>query len=303
MPGLIQDQLATFNRQGYLHVEDALPPEDLDPVQAELEGIVDREAKRLVAEGKLDSDYTDLPFERRLTPIAKANPNVAAMAINFPNNLGKAIFDFLHNDRLLDLVESLIGPEIYCNPCQHIRAKLPATGDYHGSLAMHEYVIHTPVHQDAGVLLPEADDTLVVTTWIPLVDADEINSTLQLYPGVHKGPILTHLHPPAERGGRWEIPDEELPQEEPVEVPVKRGGLIMMHCRTPHGSSPNRSDTIRWSLDLRWNDARKPNGRPHLPGMLVRSQETPELVIRDHAEWLTAWKLAKVSSRGARWSR
>jgi hypothetical protein len=53
-------------------------------------------------------------------------------------------------------------------------------------------------------------------------------------------------------------------------------------------------------MDLRWNDARKANGRPHLPGMLVRSQETPELVVRDHAEWVTAWKLAKVSSRGAR---
>jgi hypothetical protein len=39
--------------------------------------------------------------------------------------------------------------------------------------------------------------------------------------------------------------------------------------------------------------------------MLVRSEETPELVVTDHAEWLTAWKFAKVSSRGAmsyRWN-
>ena len=109
MPGLTQDQLATFNRQGYLHVENALRPEDLDPVQGELERIVDRETKRLVAEGKIDSDYANLPFERRLIPIAKADPSVTSV-VSFPQNLGAAIFDFLHNDGLLDLIASLIGP-------------------------------------------------------------------------------------------------------------------------------------------------------------------------------------------------
>ena len=39
MPGLTQQQVEVFHRQGYLHVEDALGPEDLDPVQEELEGM------------------------------------------------------------------------------------------------------------------------------------------------------------------------------------------------------------------------------------------------------------------------
>ena len=94
-------------------------------------------------------------------------------------------------------------------------------------------------------------------------------------PACTKGPLRTHVKVPF----GWAIADEEQPQGEPVTIPVKRGGLIMIHCRTPHGSQPNRADTIRWSMDLRWNDARMPNGRPHLPGMLVRSQETPELVV------------------------
>ena len=75
---------------------------------------------------------------------------------------------------------------------------------------------------------------------------------------------------------------------------------LAIHCRTPHGSQPNRSDSIRWSMDLRWNDARMPNGRPHLPGLYVRSQESPELVVHEREEWLTAWKFARASSRGAR---
>ncbi len=198
MPGLTQEQVETFHEQGYLHVEDALRPEDLDPVQEELEGIVDRSAKRLLAEGKIGSDFAELGFEKRLIRLAKGDAS-AIQGINIPGNLGTAIFEFLHNDRLLDLVESIIGPEIYCNSTQHIRPKLPATGDYEGGVSSSEWATFTSFHQDAGVLLPEADDTLVVTTWIPLVDTNETNGTLMVYPRCHKEPLRTHFHPSIHR--------------------------------------------------------------------------------------------------------
>tara|TARA_B100000809_G_scaffold230610_1_gene245174 strand:+ start:453 stop:767 length:315 start_codon:yes stop_codon:yes gene_type:complete len=38
---------------------------------------------------------------------------------------GPALFDLLRSPRLLDFVEQFIGPEIYCNPVQHTRIKLP----------------------------------------------------------------------------------------------------------------------------------------------------------------------------------
>jgi hypothetical protein len=299
MSGLSPEELTLFHREGYLHVPDALQDEDLDPVQRELEGIVDAAARRLLAAGKIDRDFAELPFEKRLIPLAKVDAS-AVHGINFPNNLGKGIFGFLHNDRLLDLVQSIVGPEVYANPCQHIRAKLPATGDYQGGLNDNEWARSTAWHQDLGVLLPEADDTLIITTWIPLVDADEENGTLMILPRSHNEPLRTHVRPPADMGGSYTVASDELPQVEPVIVPVKRGGLIIIHCRTPHGSQPNGSGGVRWSMDLRWNDARKPNGRPHLPGLYVRSGEDSDLVVREHSEWLTAWKVARVSSRGAR---
>ncbi len=297
MPRLTQEQIDTFFEQGYLRIEAALRPEDLDPVQQELEGIVDREAKRLVAEGQLDSDYAELPFDKRLVPIAKADPTCPDK-VRVPSNVGEALFNFLHNDRLLDLVESLIGPEIYCNSTLHVRPKMPATGDYEGPLSRHEWTQWSPFHQDAGVLLPEADDTLVVTTWIPLVDTDEMMGALSVYPRLHTGPLLTHEHP-TDGPGNWKIVDEELPPGGPTTVPVKRGGFLIFHPRTPHGSGPNKSDRIRWSMDLRWSDARKANGRPYRPGLLVRSQENPEL-IPTREEWIAAHKVAQVSSRGVR---
>jgi phytanoyl-CoA hydroxylase len=297
--GLTPQQVEFFHREGWLHLPDALTPADLDPVQAELEEIVEAAAQRLRAAGTIEHDYAQLPFAQRLIPLAKVDASAAA-GINFPANLGPAIFAFLHNERLLDLVESLVGPEIYAHSCQHIRAKLPATADYAGGLSASEWARSTAWHQDLGVLLPEADETLVITSWIPLVDATPENGTLRIIPRAHHEPLRRHVRPPEGEGGSYTVAPEELPDTEPVTVPVERGGLILLHCRTPHGSEPNRSDGVRWSMDLRWNDARQPNGRPQLPGMLVRSRESPELVITDRQEWLTAWKFAQVSRRGAK---
>ncbi len=302
MAGPTTKQLEFFHREGYLHLPDALGPDDLDPVQRELEQIVHAAASRLRAEGVIDRDYAELNFAQRLIPLVKADAS-AASGINFPANLGPAVFAFLHNERLLDIVEAIVGTEIFANSCQHIRAKLPAAEDYAGDLSKNEWARSTAWHQDLGVLLPEADDTLIVTTWIPLVDATAQNGTLRVLPRSHKEPLRRHVRPTGDDGGSYTIAPEELPRVEPVTIPVKRGGMILLHCRTPHSSEPNRSDHVRWSMDLRWNDARKPNGRPQLPGMLVRSTETPELVVDDRQQWLAAWKLAQVSRRGSTFYR
>jgi ectoine hydroxylase-related dioxygenase (phytanoyl-CoA dioxygenase family) len=206
--------------------------------------------------------------------------------VSFPSNLRHPIFDFLHNEHLLDLLEPIIGSEIYCNPTHHVRPKLPEPLMDEG---FDNWIQKSPFHQDAAVLLPEADNTLVVTTWIPLVDATEENGTLQVYPGLHRGEIRRHVRCPY----GWMIAPELMPAGEPTTIPVKKGGLILIHCRTPHGSVPNLSNEVRWSLDLRWHDARKPGGRP-LPGIRVRSRAHPEKVTRNHQAWIDAWEVAKV---------
>ena len=54
----------------------------------------------------------------------------------------------------------------------------------------------------------------------------------------------------------------------------------MTQHKTMHRSLPNVSDHIRWSLDLRYCDRRKPTGRADVPGFVVRSAQAPEAVAR-----------------------
>lgn len=282
---LVPAQIEHFHEQGYLLVEDALDGQDLEPLIADFEALVDEIARQLHTQRKISRLYEEQPFERRIAELTREAGVALQGQVSFPANLRRPLFDFLHNAHLLDWVESLIGPEIYCNPTHHVRPKLP---EPLMSKGFDQWVQKSPFHQDAAVLLPEADHTLIVTTWIPLVDATPDNGTLQVYPGLHKGEIRRHVRCPY----GWRIAEEIMPEGKPVTLPVKRGGMVLLHCRTPHGSGPNLSDHVRWSLDLRWHDARKPGGRP-LPGLLVRSREHPEKVTRDHQAWIEAWEAVK----------
>ena len=59
MTALSLQQLEFFNREGYLMVPDVFAPVDLMPLRDELTGVIDREAKRLVEEGRLSRSFAE----------------------------------------------------------------------------------------------------------------------------------------------------------------------------------------------------------------------------------------------------
>ena len=280
-------QMEAFHREGYLAVEGVLASQDLDLLIADFDALVDTVAQDLRKEGAITELYAEEPFERRIALLTRAVGSSLQSRVSFPNNQRRPLFDFLNNQKLHDLVEGLVGPEIFCHPCQHIRPKLPE--GFVGP-EYEDFAGKSPPHQDAGVLLPDADETLVVTTWIPLVDATVETGTLQVYPRQHHGEIRQHVHAP---GYGLTIESTCLPEVEPVTVPVAKGGVLLLHGRTPHGSEANRAGIVRWSMDLRWNDARKPNGRP-LPGLLVRSDQQP---VTTYEGWLKDWEVVRADQR------
>ena len=241
-------------------------------------------------------------FERRLVSICRETMELyPEMDIMF--HRGKAAFDFLRNDRLLDMVEPFVGPEITCSPIQHIRAKLP--DDFASALEGKGDRHVAPWHQDAGVTWADADPYFILTVWIPLVDATPENGCMEILPGVVGQGLLPH-HTKA--GVGTTILPEVLPEAEAVALPVKKGGVIFMHKEVPHRSTPNRSDTVRWSMDLRYQKSGTPTGRPFHPEFVVRSRENPASVLTDHAAWCRMWEegLRQAKAAGVslhRWAR
>ena len=299
MASLTEERVEQFHREGYLLVEALFDPEaDIEPITEEYKGVLDNLANELYANGEISSTYADLPFGQRLIEIYKESGKVHAQYFDFslpqadaredtPFWVGPAVFNALRNEKLLDAVESIIGPEIYSNPVQHVRLKPPehlTPKDAEGRVQLGK----TPVHQDNGVILPEADQTDVLTVWFPLWDATVENGCLVVWPNSHRQGLLDHC--PSHGGLR--IPGKLL-NGKAKSMPMKRGDTLLMHKLTVHASHSNHSANIRWSFDLRYNPIGQPTGRGSFPGFIARSRQNSSTELRDPAEWARLWHAAR----------
>lgn len=312
MPNLTPAQLDDYHQHGYVLVEDLLDPTtDLDPVLAEYEQVLADLAQELYAQNQIASTYADLDFDQRLCQIYNETGQVHArhfdislqqggITADTPIAVGPAAFAALRNEKLLDIIEDLIGPEIYSNPIQHIRIKPPeqylpgVPKDHHGRIAGFD-VGATPWHQDNGVALPEADETDMLTVWVPLTNAFREHGCIEVVAGSHRDGLLHHCQG---HGIGLFIQDKHLAQDRVVTAEMKRGDVLFMHRLTCHSSLPNVSDKVRISFDLRYNPTGQPTGRPLFPGFVARSRKDPASELRDAEAWAQLWYDARQTLSG-----
>ena len=249
---LTTDELSLFHRQGFLLKTGLFTAQDLKPLQDALTEIIDQSARALHADGQLADIREEAPFDKRLARIFADNKAAGeeitreVMGKGGGGYNGPAMLQTIRHPALLSCIESLIGPDIVGSSVYRIRPKLPGWG--RGEV---------PWHQDAGYTLAHCDRHLIVTCWIPLVDATLENGCLHVIPTVHRTGILRHYT--GGHAGFLEVPDEELPTVEPVPVPMKAGDALLLTNLTPHASFENRTDQVRWSIDLRYQSADVPN--------------------------------------------
>lgn len=309
-------QRAQFEDEGYLLVEGVLDPvADLAPVLDEYAGVLDGIARELQAEGAIGSTYPDLAFRERLIAICAESGRNFPQHFDFslpqsgirrdtPIHVGPAVFGLLTNPRLLDLVEDVIGPEIYSNPVQHIRMKLPKRAVETGST--NGLVTKIPWHQDNGVIMPEADEATILTVWLPVTPAMVENGCLQVVPRSHRAGLAQHCLTTAGVA----IPDRAVATERAVPVPMRPGSVLLMTQRTVHSSLDNvTDDDVRISLDLRYQPVGQPTGRPAFAdaGFVARSAEWPGTELRDPRAWAERWhavreRLAEDAPAFNRWA-
>lgn len=300
MAYLSTDQVRQFEDEGYLVVEDVFDPgRDLDPALAEYDGVLGRLATQLHADGALASAYEELGFSDRLSRICAETGTLYGQHFDLslpqrnvqhetPFWTGPAIFALLRHPGLLDRVESLIGPEIYSNPVQHVRFIPPEAVVPRDPETGRVRLGATPWHQDNGVVTEDADDTPTVTVWFPLVDATEETGCLVVVPRSHRRGLLAH-----EREGGLHVPDDRFDSASARPLPMRRGTALLMHRRTLHSSLPNRSDRVRCSFDLRYQPIGQPTGRSAFPGFVARSKSRPETELRDAEAWTALWLEAR----------
>jgi ectoine hydroxylase-related dioxygenase (phytanoyl-CoA dioxygenase family) len=137
--------------------------------------------------------------------------------------------------------------------------------------------------------MAHCDASLIVTCWIPLVDATVDNGCLHVIPRAHQRGVFRHYH--GGPAGFLIIDDGDLPPGDPIPIEMKAGDVLFMTNTTPHASFANNTDVIRWSVDLRYQSPGVPNSVDEDPSTYSEDRDPvtmacypPEadFVIRDH---------------------
>lgn len=255
---LTKQEIEQFHQLGYVVKPAVFSQAAMQPIKDAIDEMVDRKARQLYADGKLADLCADAPFETRLAEIQAADKAAAQAIVSYiwgkggGGYSGPAMLAMLRHEPLLGCISSLIGEDIVGSSVYRIRPKMPLweRGE-------------VPWHQDSGYFLPHCDTHLIVTCWVPLVDATLENGCLWVLPQSHQRGIITHYR--GGHGGYLEIIDPDLPPVEPIPVPMKAGSVLFMTNLTPHASFENQTEQVRWSLDLRYQSMSAPNNLDEAP--------------------------------------
>ncbi len=85
--------------------------------------------------------------------------------------------------------------------------------------------------------------------WIPLVDVDEGNGCLYVIPGSNRWELIGSAR---DDNNKMRSFEDVAARGTPIPVPMTVGDILLFSNMTFHGSKVNRSDAVRWSIDIRY---------------------------------------------------
>ena len=198
------EQINQYDDKGYISPLNALSKKEADEVKEEIELIEKRWPEELHGLGRNYLHFISPIFDR-----------------------------VVHNSKILDAVESLIGKNILaCGTTLFIKEP-----DEKGFVSF---------HQDAKYIGLEPHNW--VTAWVAITDANEQNGCMQMWPGTHKQDLKHHKEKFDHHSGNLLTRGqtvENVPINKTEPVILSAGQMSLHHPRIVHGSGVNKSKNRR----------------------------------------------------------
>ena len=118
---LSKEQVEFFNANGYLVVEDAITPDQLDALRQDFAGWIEESRGHDEAWGEIISGKPRFDVE-----IGHSAATPALRRVNAPHEVSNAYFNVMADSRMTDMVADLIGPDIKLHHTK-INSKLPGS--------------------------------------------------------------------------------------------------------------------------------------------------------------------------------
>lgn len=215
MAGLSDAEIAAYHRDGFLCPIDVLSPSEAAENRAALEA--------------LESGYTGkLP-----KPVSKYLRMNAHIASDVPLRIAA-------DPRVLDRVESILGPDIMLWSCEYFIKEAKTTKI-------------VTWHQDLTYWGMDGSDH-EVTAWAALSPATAQSGCMKFVPGSHRRQIVPHSDTFAEDNmlSRGQEIAVDVDEADAVHAALQPGQMSLHHGRLFHASGPNKTDDRRIGLVMRF---------------------------------------------------
>ena len=202
-----------YREQGYLFPVPAISSAEARDLRQETEDLLDR---------------------------TRDQPHVFQYTFNVPHLVLPGVHALVRDGRILDPVESLMGPNLLLWSAGFF-IKEPRTTDFVGW------------HQDLRYWGLD-DDSREITAWIALGDVTRDNGAMRFVPGSHRHGMVEHRDTWRESNqlSRGQELAVEVDENQAVDVVLKSGEMSLHHGSLYHSSPANPSASRRIGLALRF---------------------------------------------------
>jgi len=217
---LSQEQVNGFRENGYLKIGKLLDDETVELLRRQYDHEFD-----LARSGK--SSFRNLAIDQTDDLEAKNKAEKQMLQIMQMCERNIHFRKLIYNDRVLDIAEDLIGPNVQLFHDQALFKPARQGG---------------PVfwHQDNGYW--KCAPANLISCWLTLDDVDLHNGAMQVIPG-------SHLHPLEHEKSKstdilFDI-ESRVDSSKAMVIDLPAGGAMFHHCQTLHYTGPNTTDRQR----------------------------------------------------------
>ena len=259
MPSSNQHLVERFQKDGFIVLENALTDSQLSALNSELSMWVEESRNNDKPFGQIMDGRPR--FDLQLDAHSFEKP--ALRRITSPAEISKACLDVVKDNKALDLVSEIFGPNIK-HWTNKINLKLPGSGT------------EVKFHQDFPFEPHSNEDLMTVLFFLDDVTLE--NGPLEVVAGSHQGSLYSLWHDGIFTGAVSEEIEAEC-KTKAISCVGKAGSACLMHSKLMHGSKSNNTKSPRslFIVSYTAEDAVKLTQNPlpsELEGMIVRGKKT-----------------------------
>jgi len=244
----MEKYLNEFNGQGYTLIPELVSQKQIQRIFHQIESILDV---------VIDIHKIQIPIgvgvDSKYMALKKQNPIIRSHVydlIRVMNSIQEAIFSSM----VIKLIEYILGTSTVFTDDTQVRI------DDNSDDRLIE------LHQEVGLISIKN-----ATLWCPLVDLHDDMKGLNILPGSHKNGFVPHRFYPEQHNYYCIDEDYPIDRSKIISPNCKAGDGIIFDGMLMHGSNPNKSKNIRWTLISRYNSLqgipylKDKNAQMHIP--------------------------------------